>query len=61
MVIGDMVKFRFKYETPHAGYIKPGELGLIVDQTKQYVVVLHLGLWEEITLKKKELQKLEDK
>lgn len=56
-----MVKFRFKYETPHSGYINPGELGLVIDQEKQYVVVLHLGLGQEITLKKKELQKLEDK
>jgi len=61
MVIGDIVKFRFKYETPHSGYIKSGELGLVVDQEKQYVVVLHLGLGQEIILKKKELQKLEDK
>lgn len=61
MVIGDMVKFRFKYETPYAGYIKPGDMGLVVKQTKQYVVVLHFGLGQEITLKKKELQKLEDK
>ena len=61
MVIGDIVEFRFKYETPHAEYIKPGELGLIVNNVKQYVVVLHLGSGQEITLKKKELQKLEDK
>ena len=56
-----MVKFRFKYETPHSGYINPGEMGLIINNVKQYVVVLHLGSGQEITLKKKELQKLEDK
>ena len=56
-----MVKFRFKYETPHSGYINPGELGLVVRQERHYVVILHLVLGQEITLKKKELQKLEDK
>ena len=60
MVIGDMVKFRFQY-THHSGYINPGELGLVVRQERQYVVVLHLSSGQEITLKKKELQKLEDK
>ena len=59
MVAGDLVKFRFKYETAPDVFIYPGDLGLVKSKALWYVHILHFKTGNEILLKKDELQILE--
>lgn len=61
MGIGDIVKFKFQYETGPDNFIYPGEIGLIKSKALCYITVLHLKSGREVFLKKDEIEILEDK
>lgn len=61
MGVGDIVTFKFQYETEPDNFINPGEIGLIKSKALWYVTVLHLKSGKEIFLKEDEIEIMEDK
>ena len=61
MGIGDIVTFKFQYETKPDVFIYPGEIGLIKSKALWYVTVLHFKSGREIFLKEDEIEIMEDK
>ena len=59
MVAGDLIKFKFKYETSPDVFIYPGDLGIVKSSAMWYIYILHLKTGKEILLKKDEIQILE--
>jgi len=59
MVVGDLVKFKFKYEPNINVYIRPGDLGIVKNKTMWYLEVMHLKSGATLILKTSEIEILE--
>lgn len=59
MVIGDLVKFKFKYEPNINVYIRPGDLGIVKNTAMWYLEVMHLNSGATLILKTSEIDILE--
>ena len=59
MVVGDLVKFKFKYEPNINVYIRAGDLGIVKSKAMWYLEIMHLKSGTTLLLKTSEIDILE--